>query len=117
MLLCDRGTVDGGAYWPDGPDEFFASVGSTHQRELARYDAVIFFETAARGGQGFESENRFRIETQQEAIEMDGRLRELWMRHPRFTLVPHATSFFEKMSVGLQILEGLVARSTSAGAP
>ena len=29
VLLCDRGTVDGGAYWPEGPEDFFASVGST----------------------------------------------------------------------------------------
>ncbi len=49
VLLCDRGTVDGGAYWPDGADDYFASVGSTHEAELRRYDAVLFFETAAAG--------------------------------------------------------------------
>ena len=60
ILLCDRGTADGGAYWPDGSTDFFESVGTTQADELARYDAVIFFETAAKGGHGFESENRFR---------------------------------------------------------
>lgn len=113
MLLCDRGTVDGGAYWPDGADQFFASVGSSHQRELARYDAVIFFETAARGGHGFESENDIRTESQDEAIALDARLRELWMPHPRFTLIPHAASFFRKMSVGLDTLESLIAQIPS----
>src|SRR5262245_23288186 len=29
VLLCDRGTVDGLAYWP-GPDEFWSAVGTTH---------------------------------------------------------------------------------------
>ncbi|MEQ8716151.1 MAG: AAA family ATPase [Acidimicrobiales bacterium] len=110
ILLCDRGTVDGGAYWPDGADEFFASVSSTHPDELARYDAVIFFETAACGGHGFESENRFRTESQQQAIDLDARLRELWMPHPRFTLIPHTTSFFRKMTVSIGILESLVAQ-------
>jgi predicted ATPase len=31
VLLCDRGTVDGAAYWPDGTDGFFDAMGSTHQ--------------------------------------------------------------------------------------
>ena len=110
VLLCDRGTVDGGAYWPDGADSFFASVGSSHGAELERYDAVIFFETAAAGGHGFESENRFRTESQQEAIELDGELRSMWSDHPDFTLIPHTASFFRKMTVSLGILENLVAQ-------
>ncbi len=109
ILLCDRGTVDGGAYWPDGADGFFASVGSSHQAELDRYDAVIFFETAARGGHGFESENRYRTESHEQAIALDQRLRELWMPHPRFTLIPHTTSFFRKMTMGVGILESMVS--------
>ena len=44
VLLCDRGTVDGAAYWPGEPHHFFDEIESTLERELARYDAVIFFE-------------------------------------------------------------------------
>ena len=110
VLLCDRGTVDGGAYWPDGEGEFFAAVGSSAEAELARYDAVIFFETAARGGHGFESENRFRTESQHEAVELDARLRALWDDHPHFEVIPHTASFFRKMTTGLAILESLVAK-------
>lgn len=110
ILLCDRGTVDGGAYWPDGAVDFYESVGSTQADELARYDAVIFFETAARGGHGFESENRYRTESHQEAIELDGRLRSLWSSHPHFTVIPHTASFFRKMTIGLGILESLLAQ-------
>ena len=44
IVLCDRGTVDGCAYWP-GPDDFWASVGTTRQAELTRYDAVIHLRT------------------------------------------------------------------------
>jgi len=114
ILLCDRGTVDGGAYWPDGADSFYADVGSSHAAELDRYDAVIFFETAACGGHGFDSENRFRTESQQQAIELDSSLRELWKPHPHFTLIPHSASFFRKMTIGLGILESLVAQLPSA---
>lgn len=112
VLLCDRGTVDGGAYWPDG-DGFYAAVGSSYEEELERYDAVIFFETAALGGHGFQSENFHRTESQREAVDLDRRLRELWMRHPSFTLIPHSTSFFAKMTQGFEVLERMVNR----GAP
>jgi predicted ATPase len=110
ILLCDRGTVDGGAYWPDGAADFFESVDSSQADELRRYDAVIFFETAALGGHGFESENRYRTESQQQAIDLDARLRALWSPHPHFTIIPHASSFFRKMTIGLGILESLIAQ-------
>jgi predicted ATPase len=109
ILLCDRGTVDGGAYWPDGAAEFFATMGTTHEAELARYDVVLFFETAAVGGLSFEGGNRYRVETDAEAVALDERLRALWMPHPRFHLVPHNVSFLRKITVGLSILESVVA--------
>jgi hypothetical protein len=108
ILLCDRGTVDGGAYWPGGADDFYDTLGTSLADELARYDAVLFFETAARGDHGFESENRYRTESQQQAIELDGRLRTLWSPHPHFTVIPHTASFFRKMTIGLGLLESLI---------
>ena len=108
ILLCDRGTVDGGAYWPAGADDFYATLGTSQADELARYDAVLFFETAAHGDHGFESENRYRTESQQEAIALDSRLRALWSPHPHFTVIPHTASFFRKMTIGLGLLESLI---------
>lgn len=110
LLLCDRGTVDGGAYWPDGADDFFANVGSTHHDELQRYDAVIFFETAACGGLGFESENRFRTESQEQAAALDAALRALWEQHRVFMFIPHTTSFFRKMTMALGLLESQLSQ-------
>lgn len=111
ILLCDRGTVDGAIYWPaDGDDGFFAAVGSSLEAELARYDAVIFFESAAVGGGSIEGGNPARVESDVEAIALDRALRELWSRHPNFSFVPNTPSFFKKLSYGLATLEGLVAR-------
>ena len=45
-------------------------------------------------------------------FDLDARLRALWEPHPRFTLIPHATSFFRKMTTGLAILEHLVAQAS-----
>jgi predicted ATPase len=114
VLLCDRGTVDGAAYWPGAPEDFFIDVGTSLEAELARYDAVIFFETAARGGLRIEGGNPARIEDTDAAVAADHRLRQIWSRHPRFVMVPHSPSFFKKIVLGLASLEGMVARLRSS---
>lgn len=110
ILLCDRGTVDGAAYWPGAPEGFFREIGTTLARELGRYDAVIFFESAAVGGISIEGGNPVRNESLEEAVRIDTRLRELWSRHPQFILVPHNPSFFKKISLGLASLESIVTQ-------
>jgi predicted ATPase len=119
ILLCDRGTIDGAAYWPEGDGDFFTAMGTTFEAELARYDAVVFFETAAVAGKSIEGGNPVRSETLSEAVTLDRRLRALWSRHPRFLLVPHTQSFLHKITTGLALLESLVAElaATEATAP
>jgi predicted ATPase len=111
VLLCDRGTIDGAAYWPGKPEGFFRSLGTTPAKELARYDAVIFFETAAAGGMSIEGGNPTRTESNDEAVALDLRLRQLWQQHPNFIFVPHNPSFFKKITYGLAALESLVAQN------
>ena len=115
ILLCDRGTVDGAAYWPGPSDEYFKASGTTLDTELARYDAVIFFESAAVGGASIEGGNPIRNETTEQAVALDRRLRVLWSGHPRFVLVPHNRSFFKKISFGLAALEDIVSQLTACG--
>ncbi len=109
ILLCDRGTVDGAAYWPGATDEFFATLGTTLARELARYDGVIFFESAAVGGMGIEGGNPVRNESMKQAAALDAKLRKLWAHHPRFILVRHNPSFLKKITFGLAELATMVA--------
>lgn len=44
IVLCDRGTADGAAYWP-GPDDLWSAVGTSLEDQLRRYDAVIHLRT------------------------------------------------------------------------
>lgn len=113
VLLCDRGTVDGAVYWPGEPEGFFDALGTSLEAELERYDAVIFFESAAVGGMGIEGGNPVRSETMDQAVELDSRLRAIWARHPRFTVVGHDPSFFRKIGRGLDALAETI-RSLSA---
>jgi predicted ATPase len=109
VLLCDRGTVDGAAYWPsENPHAFFEHVGTSFEQELHRYDAVIFFETAAAGGLPIEGNNPVRVESNEQALQLDASLRKLWSHHPRFEFIPNNHSFMKKITLGLQSLEALV---------
>lgn len=110
ILLCDRGTVDGAAYWPDEGEAYFAEQGTTLEEELARYDAVIFFETAAVGGLSIEGGNPVRNESLETAVALDRHLRALWMKHPKFVHVAHNASFFKKITFGLASIESIVAQ-------
>jgi predicted ATPase len=110
VLLCDRGTVDGAAYWPDAPETFFTGLGTSLDAELARYDAVLFFETAAVGDFSIETGNPVRTETNQEAVALDTRLRELWSKHPHFVHIHHNHSFMAKIFEGLHVLGELIRK-------
>lgn len=109
ILLCDRGTVDGAAYWPDEPESFFTAMKTTESEELARYDAVIFFESAAVGGLAMEGGNPARIESVETACHLDRALHRIWSKHPRFIVVRHNASFFKKITFGLTAIESIVA--------
>lgn len=110
ILLCDRGTVDGAVYWPDPEESFFDAVGTTLDAELARYDAVIFFESAALGDMSIEGGNPTRIETNEQASTLDRALLDVWSEHPQLTVVPNNPSFFKKITFGLASLESFVAK-------
>jgi hypothetical protein len=116
ILLCDRGTLDGCVYWPEGPDAFFETLGTTAARERARYDAVLFFESAAVGG--FEVNGRgnpYRVETAAEAARLDAALREVWRPHPRFRLIRHdGESFFRKVQAALVAFEEILREPAPA---
>jgi len=109
VLLCDRGTIDGAAFWPESaPAGFFETLHTSLDEELRRYDAVIFFESAAVGDISIEGGNPARTETNEEARHLDLRLRELWSEHPSFYFVPHSASFFAKLQDGLRQLQAIV---------
>ena len=112
MLLCDRGTLDSAVYWPDtGDGNFFDVLNTNLDQEMSRYDAVIFFETAAIGNLSIEGGNPVRTESIQEAIQLDRDLQEIWQQHPNYYFVPHDTSFLAKLRTGLDKLFELLEAS------
>lgn len=62
ILLCDRGTLDGLAYWPGDPADLWAAVHSSLEAELQRYAAVIHLRTPT-AGEGYNHGNPIRTES------------------------------------------------------
>jgi predicted ATPase len=104
IVLCDRGTVDGAAYWP-GPDDFWDAVGTTREQELRRYHAVIHLRTPSID-RGYNHVNPLRTETASMAAAIDERLLQIWDGHPRRYIVPAAADFLRKATQTIEILHG-----------
>ena len=107
--ICDRGCLDGAAYWPAGLPDFLARIGTTHEQELHRYHAVVFLQSSACLPGTYRNEgNTIRTEGAAEAQAIDERLRVIWSPHPRFHLVPCRASLAEKRTEALLVLKGLL---------
>jgi predicted ATPase len=102
ILLCDRGTVDGAAYWP-GPGDLWSSVGTTRAEQLARYHTVIHLRTPTAAG-GYNRANPLRTESAAEAAALDARILEAWDGHPHRIVVPNATEFVIKAARVLELI-------------
>jgi predicted ATPase len=102
IILCDRGTVDGAAYWPS-PDDFFAGVRTTLSDELRRYDAVIHLRTPSVEN-GYNHQNPLRTETAVEAADVDRRILRIWESHPRRFVVDATPDFLIKAARVLALM-------------
>ena len=109
VQLCDRATIDGAAYWPDGEDAFYRANATTRSQELARYDAVVFMHTAALLPAGYERDLEVRTEDNEEAIALDRRIFDLYRDHPRVVSVASHESFLDKLIAVRNAIAELVA--------
>lgn len=107
LILCDRGTVDGLAYWPGLEEEFWKDVGSSLYQELARYSAVIHLRTP-QYNQGYNHQNPLRTENLEEALRIDEKILRAWEHHTKRFVVQSEGEFLNKVSNALDILQLLM---------
>ena len=101
-LLCDRGTLDGLAYWPGTPEEFFGELGTTLEKELSRYAAVIHLRVPD-GHNGYKKDP-LRRESVLQASAIDTRLLEVWATHPHRVFVESNVDFVRKAQRALAVI-------------
>jgi predicted ATPase len=102
IALCDRGTVDGVAYWP-GPDDLWSALGTTLDEQLARYHAVIHLRTPALAS-GYNHQNPLRVESAVQAAEIDARIAAAWANHPRRFEVASSPDFVAKVARVIELV-------------
>ncbi len=107
IVLCDRGTVDGLAYWPDAGPSYCESLGTTLEKELARYDAVIHLETPD-DEHGYNRENSLRVENALTAKAIDQRIALAWHSHPSRVVIPSSDRFLDKAQKAISAIGQLM---------
>lgn len=97
VVLCDRGTLDGLAYWPFEEARYFDELGIERSAELGRYGAVVHLRTPD-GRRGYGHTNPLRIETALEAHEIDLGIEAAWAGHPARAFVDSDEDFLHKVA-------------------
>lgn len=103
IVLCDRGTIDGVAYWPADEDSFWRENGTTQASELARYAAVIHLRTPPIE-HGYNRQNPLRIEDAREAAAIDERIAHAWASHPGRIVVASNHDFLVKVETAIALV-------------
>jgi nicotinamide riboside kinase len=110
LIICDRGSLDGVAYWPGpGPStDFLKSVTSSFEQEVKRYDWVIHLDTAPMSY--YDQTNPLRNESFEEAWALNESIKKAWSVHPQRFVITNSESehFLEKMQRALFVVEKII---------
>lgn len=110
FILCDRGSLDGLAYWPGQKSGFLRSIESTLEWELERYDWVIHLNTA--DDSHYDKSNPVRTETHKEAIRVNEKIVKAWEEHPRQLLIPNSDLFLHKIELTIHVIKWIMLGHT-----
>lgn len=110
LVICDRGSVDGAAYWPkNSPIDFMSSINSTYEKEYTRYDWVIHMDTAT--SDTYDTENPIRTESFSEAIDLNKRIKSVWKNHPHHIVISSNDDFIAKLSLATQVVKSIALKN------
>jgi len=116
-VICDRGLLDGAAYWPGEAADFFRDVGGSEEQARARYDAVLFLHSAACAGYDLDRSNPARRESREQAVAIDRRLQALWESHPSFFRIAAQPTLECKVELALECFRALHTRRATGPIP
>lgn len=104
IALCDRGTLDGLAYWPELEEEYFHELGTTKQKELSKYTLVIHLRTPSLE-RGYNHDNPIRTESALQALEIDIKIAKAWDGHPKRIFIESSDDFLVKATHALSLIK------------
>lgn len=101
--LCDRGTLDGLAYWPLEEEAFWEMNQSSLQKEYENYRAIIHLRTPT-DKFGYNQQNPVRTESSIEARQIDDRIADIWKNHPDYNVIDSSEDFLTKAQIALGLI-------------
>jgi predicted ATPase len=107
LALCDRGTVDGLAYWTGSEKSFWESFSTTKEIQFLKYSSVIHLEVP-KPHQGYNHQNPLRKESASEAAVIDEKIHLAWRNHPGYHFIKSEDSFLKKASAATQLIQQVV---------
>ena len=105
--ICDRGTLDGLAYWPQSDESFWETFKTTKEKEFSRYRAVIHLHTP-NIDEGYNYQNPVRIESAKEANQIGKKIHEIWKTHPGYCEIKNEKTFLEKLMNALMAIDSVI---------
>ncbi len=108
--LCDRGTLDGMAYWPGLKAEYCDELKTNVNSEYAKYKAVVHLSSPSLEG-GYNHQNPLRIESAEEAFKIDQQIHEVWKGHPNYQRIESTENFIEKVHRATQMIQDFLPQS------
>ena len=103
-FVTDRGTLDAFAFHP----EAMSAVGTSIEREYARYSAVIQLGSAATLGEPYYQRDEIRRESPDEALAIERALRAVWSGHPAYRFVSARNNYADKYAEFLALASALI---------
>lgn len=107
LIVCDRGSLDGLAYWPFDESHFFTSLHTSKEIELARYDWIIHLDTA--NLENYDTTNPIRTESYQEALALNEKIKKAWDGHPQRLIISSKEDFLSKMQSSMMVIKNILS--------
>lgn len=110
LIVCDRGSLDAIAYWPQVTESFFTNLNTTETEEISRYDWLLHLDTA--GAEYYDTSNPIRTETFLEALALNNKIKDAWKNHPKKLVVGSHQDFLSKMQTCVKIIQQIQANKS-----
>src|SRR5262249_4378127 len=113
LMVCDRGVLDGAAYWPGGRAAFLHHFGQALEDCFARYRSVLHLQSLAEshphlyGPEG----NLIRYEDTAHALRVERAVRAAWEGHPGLIVIPGEMDLQSKIARVLEHIRVMLAMS------
>jgi predicted ATPase len=112
LLVCDRGVLDGAAYWPGGRTAYLRHFGLQLESCFARYHGVLHLQSLAESHPHLygPDNNAFRYESVAEALCVERSVRAAWEGHPGLLVIRAEEQPRAKIDRVLDQVQMLLAR-------